>query len=148
MGQYPLLNLISDHVDIAGLAKNVWVLLPEHVEECPLLCVCRVERPLNGNNVLGIVFLIVGEYHQLRDVQERAKRLVAESRVDALAFGKHPLVVVGFLDFDKGKRKAIHKARNVRAKVVMRVRILARELGGAMPEVIVRIVEVYVSNAA
>ena len=142
------MNLISDHVDIAGLAHDVGTLLAEYIEERPLLCGRGIECTLHRDHVLRVVFLVVREDHQLRDVQKRAKRLVAESRVDALTLSKHPLVIVGLLDFDKGEGKTIHKARNVRAKVVMRVRILARELGGAMPEVIVRIVEVYVSNAA
>ena len=52
------------------------LLLAEDIEESVRLGVRSVERALNRNAAFVVVFLIVREDHQLRDVQERTKRAV------------------------------------------------------------------------
>ena len=147
MGQYPLLYFIVNSIDIPRLTHYIQTLLPEHIEERAAPCRGGIERTLNRNNVLRVVFLVVREDHQLRDIQERAKCLIPESRIDSFAFSEHTLVVVGLLDFYERQGQSVYEAGDVWSEIVVRLGILARELRGAMPKVVIGIVEVYESHS-
>ena len=142
MLQYSLLNIIVDLVVVTRFAQNVRTLLAEYIEERLTLGNGGVERSLHRHDILRVVFLIVREDHQLRDIQERAKRLIAKTHVDALALRQHTVMIVRFFDLDKGKRKTIDEAGDIRAEIVLGVRVFAREFRRAVPEVVVGVVEV------
>ncbi len=97
---------------------------------------------MNRNTVVVIIFLIVGENHQLRDVDKASERLVGHPLVDSVSFCKNPVVIIRFLDFNEGKRKPIHKTGYVGTETVTSVRIFTGEFRGNVPLVIVRILEI------
>lgn len=120
----------------------------EHVEESPFLSSCRIECSLDRNNIFRVVGLVIGENHQLRNIQERAEGLVPEAGVDSFSFSEHPVTVVGFLDLDEGQGDAIHKAGDIGTETVVGLWILAGEFGCAMPMVSRWFVEVDEADTA
>ena len=97
---------------------------------------------MQRHTILGVVLLVVGEHHQLGDIQETTKLLVGHALVHAVSFGQNAVLVVGYLHLDKSQWQTVHKASDVGTEIVAAVLILASEFGGAMPIIVVRIVEV------
>ena len=97
---------------------------------------------MQRHTILCVVLLIVGEHHQLGDIQETAKFLVGHALVHPVALGQNAVLVVGNLHLNKCQWQTVHKASDVGAEIVAAVLILASEFGGAMPIIVVRIVEV------
>ena len=97
---------------------------------------------MNRNTVVVIIFLIVGENHQLSDVDKASECPVGHSPVDSVSFSKNPVVIIRFLNFNEGKRKPIHKTSYVWTETVTSVRILTGKFRGNVPLVIVSILEI------
>ena len=97
---------------------------------------------MNRNTVVVIIFLIIGENHQLRDVDKAPECLVGHSLVDSVSFSENSIVIIRFLDFNEGKRKPIHKTSYVWTETVTCVRILTGKFSGNVPLVIVGILEI------
>ena len=97
---------------------------------------------MQRHTILGVVLLIVGEHHQLGDIQETAELLVSHALVHAVSFSQNAVLVVGNLHLDKSQWQAVHKASDIGTEIVAAVLVLASEFGGAMPIIVVRIVEV------
>ena len=97
------------------------IFLPETVERGFCLRSCAIERALNGHNPTHCVILhVVGEDHQLRDVDEATKLFVGEAlMIHAIRFRNHAAHVVRLLHFDEDKGKAIDKQRDVRSEFVL-----------------------------
>ncbi len=53
------------------------ILFAENIEECLCLRSAAIKCTLNRHSIFVIVVLVIREYHQLRDIQEWAKCLVA-----------------------------------------------------------------------
>ena len=79
------------------------VVLAEAVERRERACASAIERALDRDNAThGVVLHIVGENHQLSDVDKSAELFVRETfAIHARAFGHHAAVVVRLFDLDK-----------------------------------------------
>ena len=97
---------------------------------------------MNRNTVVVIIFLIIGENHQLRDVDKAPECLVGHSLVDSVSFSENSIVIIRFLDFNEGKRKPIHKTSYVWTETVTGIRIFTGKFRGNVPLVIVSILEI------
>ena len=119
-----------------------FLLLAETVERHVLASACAIESALDRHYSAACVVLhVVGEDHQLRDIDEAAESLVGESvLVHALALGKHTTGVIRFLHFNKAKWQAVHKQCDVGSELVFSV--LASELRGEMVNVVCRVFEI------
>ena len=59
---------------------------------------------------LGIVFHIIAEYHQLRNVDEAAKLFIWEAFfIHSCALCQHTTMIVGFLHFYKTKWQSVYE---------------------------------------
>ena len=115
------------------------VCFAEYIEEDLIAGGGGVEGPLNRNNPFVVVLLIVGEDHQLRDVDEATEPLVLHPGLNAVLFGKDTLGIVGLLNLNESKRETVNKTRNVGAEVVAAFLILTGEFCGDVPLVVVRV---------
>ena len=106
-----------------------------------------IESSLNGNNPFVVVLLIVGEDHQLRDIDEATEPLVFHPGLDAVLFGKNTFCVVRLFNLNEGKGEAIYKARDVGAEVVSAFLVLTGEFCGDVPLVVVWVGKIYQLDA-
>ena len=119
------------------VTDKVFVLLSKYIKESLFLCCAAVERTLYWHSVIVVVFLIVGEYHQLCEVEETPEATPTHALVDALSLGKNALMVIGFLDLNKSQRKTIYKTGDVWAEVVVCLFVLAWKFCRDMPYIFV-----------
>ena len=80
---------------------KVFILLSKYIKESLFLCCAAVERTLYRHSVIIVVFLVVGENHQLCEVEETSEATPAHALVDALSLCKDSFMVVWLLDLDK-----------------------------------------------
>ena len=99
-----------------------------------------VERTLDRLRRAVFVLHVVGEHHQLRDVDEAPKFGITAARDDAMALGQHAFTVVGFLHLDKGQRHAVDEQGDVGPKLV--VTVFAGQFRNDVEAVVVEIFEV------
>jgi hypothetical protein len=111
--------------------KLAELFLTEAIEGGVSSCSSAIESSLDRNySPHRIVLHIIGENHQLRDVDKAPECLVGHSLVDSVSFSKNSIVIIRFLDFNEGKRKPIHKTSYVWTETVAGVRILTGKLSG------------------
>ena len=122
--------------------RTLGILFPEAVETRFVFRSRAIEHAFNRDNAaLGIVLHVVGENHQLRDVDKAAELFLREALVvHPLAFGHHAAYVIRLLDLDKHERKPIDEQRNVGAKTF--IAILATKFRRAMVRVVFRMFEI------
>ena len=122
--------------------RTLGVLFPEAVETRFVFRSRAIEHAFNRDNTaLGIVLHVVGENHQLRDVDKTAELFLREPLiVHPLAFGHHTAYVVRLLDLDKHEREPVDEQRNVGAETF--IAILASEFRRAMVSVIFRVFKI------
>ena len=63
--------------------------------------------PRNRDLAILIVLLVVGEDHQLGDVEEGTEGFIPHPGVDAATFSKYSLVVEGLFDLYEGKQAGV-----------------------------------------
>ena len=89
------------------LVWKIWnkrlVLLTEHIEESLSLSRAAIECTLDRHTALIVVLLIVGEYHQLRNVEEAAEARLAHTGVYAFTLRQNTLMIIGLLHLDKSQ---------------------------------------------
>jgi len=74
-------------VNIWVVTDKVLVFLTEHIEESLFLCSATVECTLDWHSVIVVVFLVVGENHQLGEVEETPEATPTHALVDAISLG-------------------------------------------------------------
>ena len=116
--------------------RTLGVLFPEAVETRFVFRSRAIEHAFNRDNTaLGIVLHVVGENHQLRDVDKTAELFLRKALVvHPLAFGHHAAYVVRLLDLDKHEREPVDEQRNVGAEIF--IAVLASEFRRAMVRVV------------
>lgn len=116
--------------------RTLGIFLPEAVETRFVFRSRAIEYAFNRDNTaLGIVLHVVGENHQLRDIDKAAELFLREPFIiHPLAFDHHAAYVVRLLDLDKHEREPIDEQRNVGAETF--IAILASEFRRAMVRVI------------
>ena len=115
-------------------------LFAEIVENGGVIGGAGIERTLNRLRRAILILHVVGEHHQLRDVDEAPKARVAAARDDAVALGQHAFPVVGFLDLDKRQRHAVDEQDDVGPELI--VTVLAGQLCDDMETVVVEVLEI------
>ena len=122
--------------------RTLRVLFPKAVETRLVFRSRAIENAFNRDNTaLGIVLHVVGENHQLRDVDKAAELFLREAFVvHPLAFGHHAAYVVRLLDLDKHEREPVNEQRNVGAETF--IAILASEFRRAMVRIVFRMFEI------
>ena len=91
---------------------------------------------------LGIVFHIIAEYHQLRDINKTAELFVWEALfVHSCTLGQHPTMIIWLLNFNKTKWHTVYKQSDVRSELILTV--FAGKFGRKMECVVSDIVKVY-----
>ena len=122
--------------------STLWVLFPKAIETRLAFCCRAIEHAFNRDNAaLGIVLHVVGENHQLRDVDKTAELFLREPFIiHPLAFGHHAAYVVRLLDLDKNKRESVDEQRNVGAETF--IAVLASEFRRAMVRVVFRVFKI------
>ena len=144
--QNTLFNAFFEWVQMHIVDKRL-ILFAKNIEECFCLRSAAIKCTLNRHSIFVIVVLIIREYHQLRDIQEWAKCLVAHPFIDAFTFCKDSLPIIGFLYLYKCEWQAIYKACNIRAEIISRLFIFASELCGDMPTILIRVFKINQLNA-
>ena len=82
-------------------SHKIFISLTEDIEESLIPRRAAIERTLNRNPVFIIIFLIVGKYHQLGDIQESSEFFVAHPHIDTLPFCQNAVMVIRLLDLNK-----------------------------------------------
>ena len=141
MLQYLIFVLIR-YFMIGIIGNKRFVLLTEHIEESLSLSRAAIECTLDRHTALIVVLLIVGEYHQLRNVEEAAEARLAHSGVYAFTLRQNTLMIIGLLHLDKSQWHAIDETGDIRTEIVLRVFVFISKLRGNVPIVVVRIVKV------
>ena len=120
-----------------------FLLLAETVERHVLASASAIKSALDRHYSAACVVLhVVGEDHQLRDIDEAAESFVGEAvLVHALALGKHTTGVIRFLHLNKDQRKTVDKECYIRSELVLAV--AAGELRREMVQVLLGMVEIY-----
>ena len=120
----------------------VGILLSKAVEWCVFSCSSAIESSLDGHYAPhGVIFHIVGEYHQLGDVDKSTIFLVGKTlEVHSLTFSHNTTMIVWLLDLHEAKRQSIDKQRDVRAELILT--ILASKFCRKMKFVVLRILEI------
>ena len=139
--QYPIFIFIRYFL-IGIIGNKRFVLLTEHIEESLALGRATIECTLNRYTALIVVFLIVGEYHQLRNVEEAAKTCFAHSCIDAFTLSQDTLVVIWFLYFNKSQWHSIDETGDIRTEIILRIFVFTCKLCCDVPIVVFRIVKV------
>ena len=89
-----------------------------------------------------IIFHIIAEYHQLRNVDETAEFLIGKAFfVHSCALCQHSTVIVGLFTSTKTKWQPIYEQSNVRAKFILSVP--AGKFGCEMERIIPDVIKVY-----
>ena len=140
-------HLIFEGVIFSGqkLAVVQRFFFTEIVEDGRVIGWTGVKRTFDRLRRAILVLHVVGEDHQLRDVDEAAKFWVAASRDDAVALGQHTFTVVGLLDLDEGQRHAVDQKGDIRTELV--VAVFASQLSDDMEAVVVEVFKVDQSDA-
>lgn len=88
-----------------------WIFLTKAVERSIFSCSRAIEGTLYWHNASHCIILhIIGEYHQLSDVDETTEFFVWEAfPIHSLALCHHAAVIVRLLYLNKAKRQAIDK---------------------------------------
>ena len=139
--QYPIFVFIRYFL-IRIIGNKRFVLLTEHIEESLALGGATIECTLNRYTALIVVFLIIGEYHQLRNVEEAAKTCFAHSCIDAFTLSQYPLMIIWFLYLNESQWHSINETGDIRTEVVLCVFVFTCKLSGDVPIVVFRIVKV------
>lgn len=100
-----------------------------------------------GLAVVVVIFLVVGEDHQLCDVEESSETTLAHPFVDAFSLCQNAVMVIWLFHFDKYQRESIDKAGDVRTEIVIGVLVFAWQFGGDVPVIVLWMVEVDELNA-
>ena len=121
------------------------IFFTEAVERSTFSCSRAIEGALYWYNASHCIILhIVGEYHQLSDIDEPTEFFVRKAfPIHSLALCHHAAMIIRLLYLNKAKWQAIDKQRYVRAKLVLT--IFTSKLGGEMERVVPRIIKVYQS---
>ena len=122
--------------------RALGILFPKAIETRFVFRRRAIEHAFNRDNAaLGIVLHVVGENHQLRDVDKATELFLRKALVvHPLAFGHHAAYVIRLLDLDKHERKPVDEQRNVGAETF--IAILASEFRRAMVCVIFRVFKI------
>ena len=115
-------------------------LFAEIVENGGVIGGAGIERTLNRLRRAIFILHVVGENHQLRDVDEAPEARVAAARDDAMALGQHAFPVVGFFDLDERQRHAVDEQGDVGPELI--VTVLAGQLCDDMETVVVEVLEI------
>jgi len=112
------------------------IFFTEAIEWCVWTCPSTIESPLYGyDTAQRIIFHIIAEYHQLRNVDEAAKLFIREAFfIHSCALRQHTTMIVGFLHFYKTKWQSVYEQSNVRTKFVLSV--LTGKFGCEMKRII------------
>ena len=95
------------------------ILLAKAIEKQFFITAGRIESSLNRFDIRIIVLHVVGEYHQLRDVNKTTKNLSGEAGIDAVMFGYDAILVVGLFDLHKGQGHTIDQQNDIRPKFII-----------------------------
>ena len=127
------------------LAEIKLFLFAEIVEYRRIIGRAGVKRALYGLRRAILIFHVVGEDHQLRDVDKTPEFWIAAARDDAVALSQHAFAVIGLFDLDKRQRHAIDEQGDVWAELF--IAIFARQFGDHMEAVVLKIFKINQPNA-
>ena len=131
---------------IAAVANHshmqLWICFAEYIEKDSVTGCGGIKGTLYGDYFFVVIFLVVGEYHQLGDIDEFAETLILHPGLDAVFLRHDSLCVIGLFDLDESKRKTIEEASDVGAKVVAGFLVFASEFSGDMPLVVSRVLKI------
>ena len=105
-------DLVFNRVVFVGqqIGQIQLFLFPEVIEDWRVVRRAGVEGPFDGLWRAVVVLHVVGEHHQLGDVEKTPEARIAAAGDDAVALGQHAFTVVGFLDLDEYQRQAVDAA--------------------------------------
>ena len=135
------LSFVGHRTERKGLVV-AWRCFTESIEEHLSLAHAGIESTLDRHTIVGIVLLVVGEDHQLSDIQKTAEIALAHTSMHAFAFCQHTLTVLWFLDLDMHQWQAVDKTGDIRAEVILSSLIGALQFDGAAPVVVLGIIKV------
>ena len=128
--------------EIRVIGYIVLIFFSEDVEKGFFLSRTTIESPPYRFSAFIVILLIVGEDHQLGDIEEPTKIRLTHSVVDSLFFGNDSQVVVRFLYLNKGQGEPIDKTSNIGTERLISTFVSAGEFCGEVPYIVRRIVKI------
>ena len=134
--------LVFDAVILVGKEfREVQLLFfPKVVEHRGVVRWAGIEGSLNGLRRTILILHVVGEHHQLCDVDETTEAGIPETGDDTVAFGQNPFAIVWFLDFNEEKGHTVDQQGDIRPEFI--VTILVGQFGDDMEAVVGKISKV------